>query len=178
MTTQTKIIPVAGRTSDSQNLMNIQNINSVTMLLLVSALEAAAPAWTDSSFFESKVRPLLVERCYPCHSAVNGKSASRLAFDTQDGWRKGGDRGPALMPGKPDKSFLIRAGCSTKQSLSGTASLAAHQRQRAATDVNITLLVSRCGWQTDICTALQTNSAGMPSETKFTSTTCTPRSYI
>jgi len=61
-----------------------------------------------AEFFESKVRPLLVERCLECHTAGK-KTKGGLALDSRAGWQKGGDTGPALVPGKPDDSLLIKA---------------------------------------------------------------------
>jgi hypothetical protein len=61
----------------------------------------------DYAFFESKVRPVLVEHCYECHSGE--KTRGGLALDTQQGWQKGGDSGPAIVPGKPDESLMIAA---------------------------------------------------------------------
>src|SRR5436190_16274998 len=64
------------------------------------------------AFFESKIRPVLIEHCYQCHSAqaqANKKLKGSLLLDTRDGLRKGGDSGPALVPGKPDDSLLIKA---------------------------------------------------------------------
>jgi len=63
--------------------------------------------WADDSFFESKVRPLLVKHCYECHSGEKTKGG--LALDTRAGWEKGGDNGPAIIPGKPEQSLLIKA---------------------------------------------------------------------
>jgi Protein of unknown function (DUF1553)/Protein of unknown function (DUF1549)/Planctomycete cytochrome C len=59
--------------------------------------------------FEAKVRPVLVERCYPCHSVEAGKSKGGLKLDSRQGVREGGDSGPAVVPGKPDESLLLRA---------------------------------------------------------------------
>jgi hypothetical protein len=61
----------------------------------------------DHAFFESKVRPVLVEHCYECHSGEKTKGG--LALDTKQGWEKGGEGGPAIVPGKPDESLLIKA---------------------------------------------------------------------
>ena len=60
-------------------------------------------------FFEKRIRPVLVERCYECHSAAARKSKGGLTLDTRDGLLKGGDAGPALVPGDPEKSKLIEA---------------------------------------------------------------------
>ncbi len=62
----------------------------------------------DLEFFEKKIRPQLVKHCHECHGAGKTLEAN-LRLDSQQGWLTGGDRGPALVPGKPDKSLLIRA---------------------------------------------------------------------
>lgn len=61
----------------------------------------------NEAFFESKIRPLLVTHCYECHSGEKTKGG--LALDTRAGWEKGGTSGPAILPGKPDESLLIKA---------------------------------------------------------------------
>ncbi|WP_395716675.1 PSD1 and planctomycete cytochrome C domain-containing protein [Prosthecobacter sp.] len=76
-----------------------------TLWLFVSVTLPAAAQ--DHAFFESKVRPVLVEHCYECHSGEKTKGG--LALDTKQGWLKGGDSGPAIIPGKPDDSLLIKA---------------------------------------------------------------------
>ena len=63
----------------------------------------------DLEFFEKRVRPILVDRCETCHSAAKGKTSGGLALDTREGWRKGGDSGPPVIPGKPGESLLVRA---------------------------------------------------------------------
>ena len=60
-------------------------------------------------FFEKKIRPVLVEQCYECHSGQAEKVKGGLLLDTRDGIRKGGDSGPAVVPGEPDESLLIKA---------------------------------------------------------------------
>ncbi len=61
------------------------------------------------AFFEQKIRPVLVEQCYSCHSAEAKKLKGNLYLDSRAGWQKGGDSGePAILPGKPDESLLIR----------------------------------------------------------------------
>lgn len=62
----------------------------------------------QTTFFEQKIRPLLVERCYKCHAEPN-KIKGGLRLDSRAGWEKGGETGPALVPGKPDESLLIQA---------------------------------------------------------------------
>ena len=60
-------------------------------------------------FFEQKIRPVLAENCYECHSEESGKAINDLALDTRDGIRTGGERGPGVVPGDPDQSLIIRA---------------------------------------------------------------------
>jgi hypothetical protein len=65
---------------------------------------------TESAvFFESKIRPVLVEHCYQCHSTKAGKSEGGLRLDSRKGIRTGGDRGAAIMPGDLKKSVLLTA---------------------------------------------------------------------
>ncbi len=72
---------------------------------------AAGSAWADgdAEFFEKRIRPLLAERCESCHSTAKGKTSGGLALDTREGWQKGGDSGPPIVPGKPEESLLVRA---------------------------------------------------------------------
>ncbi len=60
------------------------------------------------AFFEKKIRPILIQRCYECHAAGN-KVKGGLLLDTAEGWRKGGDTGPAVIPGDVERSPLIQA---------------------------------------------------------------------
>jgi hypothetical protein len=70
----------------------------------------AAPSSDGIEFFEKKVRPLLSEHCYQCHSAGAAKGIKGgLALDNREALLRGGDSGPAIVPGAPDGSRLIRA---------------------------------------------------------------------
>jgi hypothetical protein len=80
----------------------------VSSAVLTTAL-AAEPSPSEIELFEKKVRPLLVERCYSCHSAEAKKLKGGLRLDSAEGWLKGGDTGPAVVAGEPDKSLLIEA---------------------------------------------------------------------
>lgn len=61
----------------------------------------------DSSFFEAKIRPLLVEHCLKCHGEKKQKGGLRL--DSRAAWQKGGDSGAVIVPGDPEKSLVIKA---------------------------------------------------------------------
>jgi len=60
-------------------------------------------------FFERKIRPLLAQRCYACHSQAAKKSQGGLQLDTRAAFVAGGDTGPAFVAGKPGESLLIEA---------------------------------------------------------------------
>src|SRR5438309_3655018 len=65
------------------------------------------PAQTQ--FFENKIRPILANNCYKCHSQQAEKVKAGLFLDTKEGLVAGGETGPAIVPGEPDKSLLIKA---------------------------------------------------------------------
>ncbi len=65
----------------------------------------ATPAATPE-FFETKVRPVLAENCYDCHTE---EALSGLRLDSREAMLKGGKRGPSIVPGDPDASLMIRA---------------------------------------------------------------------
>ena len=81
--------------------------------------EAAAPAVAAAAgakitpdqekFFETRIRPVLVAQCFKCHASTAEKLRGGLRLDTRDGPRRGGDSGPAIVPGNLEESLLIRA---------------------------------------------------------------------
>ncbi len=79
------------------------------MAVIVSSAFAAEIEPAKLEFFESKIRPLLVDNCYDCHSVQSKKSRGGLLLDTRENVLKGGDTGPAIVPGDPEKSLLIKA---------------------------------------------------------------------
>jgi len=70
---------------------------------------AAEPNAKGIEFFENKIRPVLVNSCYECHSAKSAKLRGGLMLDTREGLLQGGDTGPSIVPGKPDESLLIKS---------------------------------------------------------------------
>ena len=76
------------------------------------ALQAAhepKPTTEQLDFFEKKIRPVLSEKCYKCHSEKADKVKGGLVLDTREGARRGGDSGPAVVPGSLDDSIIIEA---------------------------------------------------------------------
>ncbi|MBG88611.1 MAG: hypothetical protein CMO80_17155 [Verrucomicrobiales bacterium] len=70
-------------------------------LLAVCRLPAA-----DYTLFENEIRPLFIHHCLQCHSGLD--PAGELRLDLKIGWMKGGTRGPAIVPHKPDKSLVVQ----------------------------------------------------------------------
>lgn len=62
-----------------------------------------------AEFFEKQIRPVLIQRCYGCHSAASKPVMGGLRVDSLDALKKGGTRGPALVPGDLDHSLLMSA---------------------------------------------------------------------
>jgi len=87
----------------------------LAVLVTVSVCFIAAAADTSKQdaegleFFEKKIRPLLSDKCYECHSADSKKLKGGLRLDIREGVLKGGTSGAAVVPGQPDKSLLIKA---------------------------------------------------------------------
>lgn len=69
----------------------------------------ASPTAADVEFFERKVRPLLVEHCYSCHSTAAKKLQAGLHLDSRAALLLGGDSGAAIVPGEVDASLLIES---------------------------------------------------------------------
>jgi len=63
----------------------------------------------DRQFFETRIRPVLTEECYKCHSHQADRVKGKLMLDSRDALLLGGVSGPAIVPGKPDESLLIQA---------------------------------------------------------------------
>lgn len=82
----------------------------IRLLLLATGLNvsgAADATRAQAQFFENEIRPLLAAKCYECHGEKKQKSGLRL--DNAGDLRRGGESGPALVDGQPDKSLLIEA---------------------------------------------------------------------
>ncbi len=89
----------------------ISLIRRARVLLVVAWLmnHWAVPGNADDpdTFFENRIRPLLIERCYECHG--DSKQEGGLRLDWRGGWQSGGEHGPTIVPGDVDGSLLIQA---------------------------------------------------------------------
>jgi hypothetical protein len=88
--------------------------SSAVALSLLGLLTGAQAAFADApsdlaqlDFFEKNIRPVLSGSCYECHSQDSKKLKGGLLLDTREGLLQGGDSGPALVPGSPEKSLLL-----------------------------------------------------------------------
>jgi Protein of unknown function (DUF1553)/Protein of unknown function (DUF1549)/Planctomycete cytochrome C len=82
-----------------------------SILLTASFAQAAEPGGTPEqiAFFEKSIRPVLVKECYSCHATTAEKIRGGLTLDSREAIRKGGDTGPAVVPGDVKKSLLVKA---------------------------------------------------------------------
>ena len=90
------------------------SIRFLALALTAATASAAAPTEEKMDpagleFFEKNIRPILSERCYECHSKEKGVSKGGLIMDSRQGMLAGGDLGPAVVPGDPGRSELVRA---------------------------------------------------------------------
>lgn len=69
----------------------------------------AVSASDGAEFFERRIRPVLVQRCFECHSENARSREGGLLLDRESGWLQGGDTGKAVVPGDPDASLLLKA---------------------------------------------------------------------
>jgi len=82
----------------------------LTVFVTATASVVAAPTErNDTAFFENKIRPILVENCYKCHSEEAGEQKGGLLLDRESGWLDGGNLGKAVIPGNLNGSLLITA---------------------------------------------------------------------
>src|SRR5262245_46924628 len=79
------------------------------VVCLLLHINVRACAQSKELFFEQKIRPVLIEQCYKCHSHEAKKERGGLRLDTRQGLLEGGDTGPALVPGKPKETLLLKA---------------------------------------------------------------------
>lgn len=90
---------------------------TLSLIALIGLLmQAQASSATPHEFFETKIRPVLVESCLKCHGG--DKTSSGLRLDQREHLLSGGDRGPAIVPGDAENSLLVQALRGTHSELS------------------------------------------------------------
>ncbi len=77
-------------------------------IALLTTLSAPAATPEQIEFFETRIRPVLAQECYECHS-TSAKRKGGLLLDSRPGWQEGGDSGPAIVPGDAAASLLIQS---------------------------------------------------------------------
>lgn len=100
------LLPVCSRRS-SLMLRSFVFLCFCCILLSVVNAAGAADSKLQIEFFEKRIRPLLVEHCQDCHGGDTAEGKLRL--DQKSGWQRGGNAGPAIVPGDPTSSLLVRA---------------------------------------------------------------------
>lgn len=78
-------------------------------MLAIVPLSSALAEGEGVQFFESKIRPALVQHCYECHSSKAQKLGGSLSLESREDILRGGESGAALIPGQPDESLIIQA---------------------------------------------------------------------
>ncbi len=76
---------------------------------VVPGAELRDPVPDHSAFYQTRVQPILADNCFRCHSHQADKIKANLVLDSREGLLKGGETGPAVVPGEPDKSLLLKA---------------------------------------------------------------------
>src|SRR5262245_41706597 len=88
----------------------IRDRSKAKLAALLTAFGTLGPLlWGQSDrteFFETRIRPVLAENCYSCHTQLQ---TSGLRVDSRASLLRGGNSGPAIRPGNPDESLLIQA---------------------------------------------------------------------
>jgi len=87
----------------------LQKLRSAAFGIMLVLANASIARAGDLQFFEKRIRPILIERCYECHSAAANKLKGGLALDSKAGWSRGGDSGPAIIPGDAERSLVVKA---------------------------------------------------------------------
>lgn len=90
-------------------MSDLYGLLSIGVLICASTISCAADEVSTANFFETKVAPLLSEKCLGCHSHDARTMEGGLALDSKAGWSIGGDRGTAITPGNSAGSLLISA---------------------------------------------------------------------
>lgn len=78
-------------------------------LLITAAQQLMGGTPEQNAFFDTRIRPVLSRQCYACHSGKADKLRGGLRLDTRAGLQRGGESGPAVVPGDLMSSLMISA---------------------------------------------------------------------
>lgn len=84
-------------------------IGGCLSIFVTSLLGQESPPVSELEFFEKRIRPVLVERCYECHSVESGKAKGGLRVDSREALRRGGETRPSVVPGELEGSLILEA---------------------------------------------------------------------
>ena len=90
------------------SLLTRSLLNLISLLAAAMLSHPVVDADERAEFFESRIRPLLINRCYECHSTETERNGG-LLLDSKAGWELGGDSGTAIVPNDVAASLLIKA---------------------------------------------------------------------
>ncbi len=89
--------------------MNRPPMTRSILLGFVTVLSLVASEGAEDDFFERRIRPVLVENCWECHGTEGKPGKGGLRMESREALLRGGESGPALVPGKPAQSLLYLA---------------------------------------------------------------------
>jgi len=107
MTQNRRVVQSRFRSGRRPTVHFVGLVLAIAFVAQASFVAAAEPSAEDAQFFETKIRPILVENCQRCHGEK--KQSGGLRLDGGASLLSGGDSGPALVPGEPAKSLLVEA---------------------------------------------------------------------
>src|SRR5690349_17932256 len=134
------IIVCAGRRS-SMRIVFFAVAVLVTAIGVRADVQQATAGAESAEFFEARVRPILAANCYECHAE---QAKGDLRMDSREALLKGGESGPAIVPGDPDKSLLIQA---VKQSDPSAPRMPKSKSKLKAEDIDVLVEWVRGGAQ-------------------------------
>ncbi|MGJ8654591.1 MAG: PSD1 and planctomycete cytochrome C domain-containing protein [Opitutaceae bacterium] len=88
--------------------MSFRSLSLLLLSMPIVPIAAAELSPEQLTFFESKIRPVLIESCYECHAEDSEKLKGGLLLDSKAGWMRGGDTGAAIVPGNAADSLLVQ----------------------------------------------------------------------
>ena len=120
------------------------------LLAVGGGVFAAESTAAGLAFFEKKIRPVLVEHCYKCHSASSEKVKGGLLLDTREGIRKGGESGHAVVPKNLDDLHTSARRTASKEGYQDTFRTKCSFREKSAWGKFLLrfgreILLPRCG---------------------------------